>query len=46
MLNFLDIQVLLSKKIYNTKVNDITIDLIQLFFLKKLILKDLDMIFF
>lgn len=39
-----NVEVLLSKKIFNTKVKDITIDLEEVFFIKKLVLKNLSMI--
>lgn len=39
-----NVEVFLSKKIFNTKVEDITIDLEEVFFIKKLVLKNLSMI--
>lgn len=39
-----NVEVFLSKKIFNTKVEDITIDLEEVFFMKKFILKGLSMI--
>lgn len=44
MFSILNVEVFLSKKIFNTKVEDITIDLEEVFFIKKLVLKNLSMI--
>lgn len=44
MFDVFNVEVFLSKKIFNTKVKDITIDLEEVFFIKKLVLKNLSMI--
>lgn len=42
--NIFNIEVFLSKKIFNTRIEDITIDLEEAFFMKKLVLKNLGII--
>lgn len=44
MFSIFNVEVFLSKKIFNTKVEDIIIDLEEVFFIKKLVLKNLSMI--
>lgn len=42
--NIFNVEVFLSKKISNTEVKDVTIDLEEVFFIKKLVVKNLSMI--
>ncbi|KGK88831.1 hypothetical protein SDC9_150162 [bioreactor metagenome] len=42
--NIFNIEVFLSKKIFDTRIEDITIDLEEAFFIKKLVLKNLGII--